>query len=121
MQEKTFVQKYYFSWGSCRNITVPSYCDSGFLCRAFLGVVQKCKFLEKYSPLPNPHCQFIIISNPTPFKVLRSMDFHVITFDYRGFADSSKHIAPTETGVVKDARVVYDWLRSRAGGKVVHF
>ena len=39
VQEKTFflgfVQKYYFLGGSCRNNTVPSYCNSGFLCRAF--------------------------------------------------------------------------------------
>ena len=39
-QKKTpflgFVQKYYFFWGSCRNITVPSYCITAFLCRALL-------------------------------------------------------------------------------------
>ena len=29
-----FVQKYYFFWGSCRNITVPGYCASEVLCRA---------------------------------------------------------------------------------------
>ena len=54
-------------------------------------------------------------------KVLRKMNFHVVAFDYRGYADSSKHIAPTETGVVRDARAVYDWLCSRAGGKVGAF
>ena len=30
-----FVQKCHFFWGLCRNITVPSYCTSGVLCRAF--------------------------------------------------------------------------------------
>ena len=54
-------------------------------------------------------------------KVLRKINFHVVAFDYRGYADSSKHIAPTETGVVRDARAVYDWLCSRAGGKVGAF
>ena len=49
------------------------------------------------------------------------MDFHVVAFDYRGYADSSTHIAPTETGVVKDARAVYDWVRSRSTSKVVSF
>jgi len=53
------------------------------------------------------------------YQVLRRMDFHVVAFDYRGYADSSTHIAPTETGVVRDARAVYDWLSSRAAGKVV--
>jgi len=53
------------------------------------------------------------------YQVLRGMDFHVVAFDYRGYADSSTHIAPTETGVVRDARAVYEWLTSRAAGKVV--
>ena len=48
------------------------------------------------------------------------MDLHVVAFDYRGYADSSKHIAPTETGVVRDARAVYEWLASKAAGKVVY-
>ena len=33
-----FVQKYYFFWGSCRNITVPSYCIAAILCRASFRV-----------------------------------------------------------------------------------
>lgn len=53
------------------------------------------------------------------YQVLRGMDFHVVAFDYRGYADSSTHIAPTESGVVRDARAVYEWLSSRAAGKVV--
>merc|ERR1719204_3086621 len=39
------------------------------------------------------------------YQVLRGMDLHVVAFDYRGYADSSKHIAPTETGVVRDAKL----------------
>jgi len=53
------------------------------------------------------------------YQVLRGMDLHVVAFDYRGYADSSKHIAPTETGVVRDARTVYEWLASKAAGKVI--
>jgi len=53
------------------------------------------------------------------YQVLRGMDFHVVAFDYRGYADSSTHVAPTETGVVRDARAVYEWLTSRVAGKVV--
>ena len=48
------------------------------------------------------------------YKVLRAMDYHVITFDYRGFADSS-NVAPSVTGVVADARAVYDWVAARIG------
>ncbi len=35
---------------------------------------------------------------------VRSLNYHVITFDYRGYADSTA-IAPDETGVVNDAKV----------------
>ena len=31
-----------------------------------------------------------------------------------GYADSSR-VVPTKTGVVTDARVVYDWVRDAAG------
>ena len=48
VQEKTLVlglvQKYYFFGGSCRNITVPSYCIFAILCRASFRVVQKYWF-----------------------------------------------------------------------------
>ena len=43
------------------------------------------------------------------------MDYHVVTFDYRGYGDSSLHVAPTEAGVVADARAVYEWLAARVG------
>ncbi|XP_013775294.1 monoacylglycerol lipase ABHD12-like [Limulus polyphemus] len=38
-----------------------------------------------------------------------SIDAHVITFDYRGFGDSSGHT--TGPGMVEDAEAVYSWLR----------
>jgi abhydrolase domain-containing protein 12 len=36
---------------------------------------------------------------------------HVITFDYRGFGDSTG--TPSEDGVVADARAVFDWIHKR--------
>ena len=49
------------------------------------------------------------------YKVLRSLDCHVVCCDYRGYADSSPAL-PNETGVVQDARAVYDWLVAACGG-----
>jgi len=49
------------------------------------------------------------------YKVLRNMDYHVICMDYRGYADSSQTL-PNETGVVEDAKSVYEWVVARAGG-----
>lgn len=53
------------------------------------------------------------------YQVLRSQDFHVVAPDYRGYADSSSHVAPTETGVVRDARAVYEWVAARAKGRLI--
>lgn len=47
------------------------------------------------------------------YQVLRKMDYHVVAFDYRGYADTVSYLAPTETGVVRDARFVYDWVFDR--------
>jgi len=46
------------------------------------------------------------------YHVLRKMDFHVIAFDYRGYADSTP-APPNETGVVLDAMTVYNWVREK--------
>ncbi|XP_075987940.1 lysophosphatidylserine lipase ABHD12-like [Anticarsia gemmatalis] len=43
------------------------------------------------------------------YKVFQELNFHVITFDYRGYGDSTR-IRPTERGVVEDALAVYGWL-----------
>ncbi|XP_045581166.1 lysophosphatidylserine lipase ABHD12 [Procambarus clarkii] len=48
------------------------------------------------------------------YKVLRKMDYHVVAFDYRGYADSSP-VQPNELGVVHDAKVVYRYLQERIG------
>lgn len=43
------------------------------------------------------------------YNVLRKMGYHIITFDYRGYADSSS-VIPTETGLVTDAKVIFQYL-----------
>jgi len=48
------------------------------------------------------------------YHLLRKMNYHVIAFDYRGYADSTA-IAPNETGVVTDAKAVYEWVAANAG------
>ena len=40
------------------------------------------------------------------------MQVHVVTFDYRGFADST-YVWPTSEGVVTDATAVYRWILSQ--------
>ncbi|XP_068624341.1 lysophosphatidylserine lipase ABHD12-like [Battus philenor] len=43
------------------------------------------------------------------YKVFQELNFHVITFDYRGYGDSTC-IRPTERGVVEDTLHVYSWV-----------
>nr|XP_040035436.1 lysophosphatidylserine lipase ABHD12 [Gasterosteus aculeatus aculeatus] len=45
------------------------------------------------------------------YKVLSSLGFHVVAFDYRGWGDSDG--SPTEGGMTADALYVYDWLKRR--------
>ncbi|XP_038217203.1 lysophosphatidylserine lipase ABHD12-like isoform X2 [Zerene cesonia] len=45
------------------------------------------------------------------YKFFQKMDFHTIAFDYRGYGDST-NIQPSESGVVEDSLVVYDWLHT---------
>lgn len=40
------------------------------------------------------------------------VDAHVITFDYRGFGDSS-NVMPTKDGVVQDSLAVYNWVKRK--------
>lgn len=47
------------------------------------------------------------------YKVLsEKLDAHIITFDYRGYGDSS-NVSPTEAGIVEDTNHVYEWLLKR--------
>ena len=52
------------------------------------------------------------------YKVLQNLNYHVVCFDYRGYADSSP-IMPSKTGVVQDALKVYDYVQSLANGTPV--
>ncbi|XP_055591602.1 lysophosphatidylserine lipase ABHD12 isoform X2 [Uranotaenia lowii] len=45
------------------------------------------------------------------YQLLRSLNYHVVTMDYRGYGDSSP-ISPTERGVVFDALAVYQYITS---------
>ncbi|KXJ71374.1 hypothetical protein RP20_CCG020746, partial [Aedes albopictus] len=47
------------------------------------------------------------------YKVLRSLNYQVVTFDYRDFGDST-NIPPTERGLVNDALAVYQYITSIA-------
>ena len=52
------------------------------------------------------------------YKILQNLNYHVICFDYRGYADSSP-ITPSKTGVVEDALKVYAYVKEHA--KLVMF
>lgn len=45
------------------------------------------------------------------YKVLRNLNYHVITFDYRSYGDSDK-IPPSEDGLVNDGFTVFKYIRS---------
>ena len=51
------------------------------------------------------------------YKVLLSLGYYVLAFDYRGYGDST-NISPSEASVVADARTALDWLTSKLGDKV---
>nr|CAB3219650.1 monoacylglycerol lipase ABHD12-like [Phallusia mammillata] len=45
------------------------------------------------------------------YQLLQDLGFHVISFDYRGFGDSSG--TPSEEGIIEDALDVYKWTIER--------
>ncbi|XP_046989448.1 lysophosphatidylserine lipase ABHD12 isoform X1 [Schistocerca americana] len=49
------------------------------------------------------------------YKMLRNLNYHVISFDYRSYADSSP-VSPSETGVVSDGKFMYRWVEEHAKG-----
>ncbi|KAM9344945.1 LOW QUALITY PROTEIN: lysophosphatidylserine lipase ABHD12 [Symphorus nematophorus] len=49
------------------------------------------------------------------YKVLSSLGYHVVTFDYRGWGDSDG--SPSEGGMTSDALFMYDWLKQRLDNK----
>lgn len=42
-------------------------------------------------------------------KLAYEHDYHIVTFDYRGYGDST-YLTPTTDGLSSDARFMYDWL-----------
>jgi abhydrolase domain-containing protein 12 len=48
------------------------------------------------------------------YHVLRRLGYHVVSFDYRGYADSSP-VIPTKCGVITDGHAVYEYVQSLAG------
>ncbi|XP_072396527.1 lysophosphatidylserine lipase ABHD12-like [Diabrotica undecimpunctata] len=50
------------------------------------------------------------------YKILRKR-FHVVTFDYRGFADSTNE-QPSETKLVKDCEFIYKWVANKTQGSI---
>ncbi|KAB5562014.1 hypothetical protein PHYPO_G00013100 [Pangasianodon hypophthalmus] len=52
------------------------------------------------------------------YKVLSSLGYHVVTFDYRGWGDSEG--SPSEGGMTQDALFLYQWLKQRIGNKPLY-
>ena len=70
----------------------------------------------------DPHRQKCIVSSRSLpnrralcEKLRRELKYDVFTLDYRGFGDSTGE--PTEDGLIKDARFVYDWLQRMTDGR----
>ncbi|XP_062427350.1 lysophosphatidylserine lipase ABHD12 isoform X3 [Rhea pennata] len=52
------------------------------------------------------------------YKVLSSLGYHVVSFDYRGWGDSIG--SPSERGMTYDALHVFDWIKARSGDNPVY-
>jgi len=48
-------------------------------------------------------------------KLRNELKYDVFVFDYRGFGDSTGE--PTEEGLIRDARYIYDWLHNASNGQ----
>lgn len=51
-------------------------------------------------------------------KILSAAGYHVLSFDYRGFGDSSGE--PSEAGLTADALYLYRWAKQHSGGGRVY-
>lgn len=51
------------------------------------------------------------------YHVLQKTDFHIITFDYRGYGDSSD-IPIDELGLVQDLLTVYKWAQKKTNSSI---
>ncbi|XP_069463925.1 lysophosphatidylserine lipase ABHD12-like isoform X2 [Ambystoma mexicanum] len=52
------------------------------------------------------------------YKVLSSIGFHVVTFDYRGWADSTG--TASEGAMTFDSLHLFDWIKARSGDNPVY-
>ncbi|XP_057368522.1 lysophosphatidylserine lipase ABHD12-like isoform X1 [Daphnia carinata] len=52
------------------------------------------------------------------YKILQSLNYHVITMDYRGYADSTLTYM-SEDGAVTDATAVYDYIKKHSKDSMV--
>ncbi|XP_051502886.1 lysophosphatidylserine lipase ABHD12-like isoform X3 [Myxocyprinus asiaticus] len=52
------------------------------------------------------------------YKVLSSLGYHVVTFDYRGWGDSEG--SPSEKMMTLDALFLYQWIKQRIGQKPLY-
>ncbi|KAF4084379.1 hypothetical protein AMELA_G00127860 [Ameiurus melas] len=52
------------------------------------------------------------------YKVLSSLGYHVVTFDYRGWGDSEG--SPSERAMTQDALFLYQWLKQRIGSNPLY-
>ncbi|KAI6227560.1 2-arachidonoylglycerol hydrolase ABHD12 [Aphelenchoides fujianensis] len=55
------------------------------------------------------------VLHSSSLQTLSEQNFHVISFDYRGYGDSTG--LPTEDGVVRDAITVFDHVRAQCPGR----
>lgn len=51
------------------------------------------------------------------YKLLRNLNYHVIAFDYRGYADSDR-VVTTEEGVVRDAITVFEYVANQTSNPI---
>ncbi|XP_028844531.1 lysophosphatidylserine lipase ABHD12 isoform X4 [Denticeps clupeoides] len=52
------------------------------------------------------------------YKVLSSLGYHVVTFDYRGWGDSEG--SPSERGMTADAHFLYQWVKQKIAKKPLY-
>ncbi|XP_037949153.1 lysophosphatidylserine lipase ABHD12 isoform X2 [Teleopsis dalmanni] len=52
------------------------------------------------------------------YRVIRKLGYHVLSLDYRGYADSDP-VPPTEEGVVRDAMAVYQYIRNITSNPII--
>lgn len=51
------------------------------------------------------------------YKLLRNLNYHVLAFDYRGYADSDR-VETTEEGVVRDAITVFEYVANQTSNPI---